>query len=46
MRFIACEHWPDTCEYITGSVELCNRWLRLPSYYNRVFNSCPLYTHV
>ena len=41
---IAREHWPDTCEFITQTVELCKRWIRLLCYYNRVYTSCPLLT--
>ena len=26
---IAWKHWPDTCEFITQTVELWNRWIRL-----------------
>jgi len=29
-------HWPDIPEFITRSVELWNRWIRLACYYNRV----------
>ena len=25
-------HWPDTQELITGTVELCNRWIRVSCY--------------
>jgi len=31
---------------ITQTFELWNRWIRLSCYYNRVKNTCPLYTHV
>jgi len=34
IQLIVCEHWPDTCEYITWTVELWNRWIRLSCYYN------------
>ena len=30
------KHWPDTREFITQTVELRNRWIRLSCYYNRV----------
>jgi len=43
--YIGWEHWPDTCEFITPSVELWNRWIRLSRCYNRVYIRCPLYTH-
>jgi len=34
---IVYEHWPDTCELITRTVELWNRWIKVLScYYNRV----------
>jgi len=33
---IVNEQWPDTREFITRTVELWNRWIRLPCYYNRV----------
>jgi len=33
---IVYEHWPDTHEFITRTVELWNRWIRLSCYYNRV----------
>jgi len=33
---IAWEHWPDTREFITQTVELWNRWITLSCYYNRV----------
>jgi len=42
---IVWEHWPDTREFITRSVELWNRWISVSCYYNRVQNTCPLYTH-
>jgi len=31
---IVDEHWPETREFITRSVELWNRWIRLSCYYN------------
>ena len=31
-------HWPDTREFITRTVELWNRWIRLLCYYNRVYS--------
>ena len=37
---------PDTREFITRTVGLWNRWIRLSCYYNRVYNTCPLYTRV
>ena len=43
---IVYKHWPDTRELITRTVELWNRWIRLSCYYNRVKNTCPLYTHL
>jgi len=33
---IVYKHWPDTHEFITQTVELWNRWIRLSCYYNRV----------
>ena len=33
---IISEHWPETREFITRTVELWNRWIRLSCYYNRV----------
>ena len=30
------KHWTDTREFITWTVELWNRWIRLSCYYNRV----------
>ena len=44
--YITWEHWSDTLEFITRTVELWNRRIRLSCYYNRVTNTCPLYTHV
>jgi len=32
------EHWPDTIEFITQTVELWNRWMRLSCCYNRVLS--------
>jgi len=29
-------HWPDTREFVTPTVELWKRWIRLSCYYNRV----------
>ena len=40
------KHWPDTREFITQTVELWNKWIRLSCYNTRVYNTCPLYTHV
>jgi len=34
-HYIVYEHWPDTREVITQTVELWNRWVRLSCYYNR-----------
>jgi len=36
MGYIVYKHWPDTCEFITWTIELWNRWNRLSWYYNRV----------
>jgi len=33
---IVYTYWPDTREFITQTVELWNRWIRLSCYYNRV----------
>ena len=33
---IVYEHWPETRECITRTIELWNRWIRLSCYYNRV----------
>jgi len=33
---IVYKHWPDTREFVTRTVELWNRWIRLSCYYNRV----------
>mgnify|MGYP007133234786 FL=1 len=44
--FIVYEHWPETHEFITRTVELWNKWIRLSCYYNTVQNMCPLYTYV
>jgi len=33
---IVYEHWPETREFITQTIELWNRWIRLSCYYNRV----------
>jgi len=33
---IAWEHWSDTRQFITWSVELWYRWIRLLCYYNIV----------
>jgi len=33
---IAYKHWPDTREFITQTVQLWNRWIRLSCYYNRI----------
>jgi len=33
-----------TCE--SWTVELVNRWIRLSCWYNVLYNTCPLYTHV
>jgi len=47
VRFRYCmEHWPDTGEFITRSVEFWNRWIRLLCYYNWMYILCPLNTHV
>jgi len=35
-KHIVYKHWPDTCEFITQTIELWNRWIRLSCYYNRV----------
>jgi len=37
------EHWPETREFITRTIELWNRWMRLSCYYSRVYDTCPLY---
>jgi len=29
-------YWPDTLEFITQTMALWNRWIRLSCYYNRV----------
>ena len=39
MHGIVDEHWPETHEFITWTVELWNRWIRLSCYYNRVHMS-------
>jgi len=36
----------STRDFITRTVELWNRWIRLPCYYNRVYTTCLLYTHI
>jgi len=33
---IVYEHWPATREFITWTIVLWNRWIRLSCYYNRV----------
>jgi len=33
---VVYQHWPETCEFITQTIELWDRWIRLSSYYNRV----------
>ena len=43
---IVDEHWPETRAFITRTIELSNRWIGLSCYYNIVWNTCPLYTHV
>jgi len=35
-RVYTYEHWPDNREFITRTIELWNRWIRLSCYYNRV----------
>ena len=35
---IVYKHWPDTCEFITRTVELWNRWIRLSCYYKQSVN--------
>jgi len=35
-QVIVYKHWTDTHEFITRTVELWNRWIRLSCYYNRV----------
>jgi len=37
--YIVYEHWPETCEFITQTIELWNRWIWLPCCYNRVQKS-------
>jgi len=34
--YVVCEHWPATCEFITQTIKLWNRWIRMSCYYNRV----------
>ena len=43
---IASEHWPDNRKFITQPAEFWNMWITLSWYYNRVYISCPLNTHV
>jgi len=45
---IVWEHWPDIREFITQSDAFWNSWIGLSCncYYNTVYISCPLYTHV
>jgi len=33
---IVYKHWPGTREFITWTVELWNRWIKLSCCYNRV----------
>jgi len=33
---IVYKHWPETREFITRTVELWKRWIRLSCYYNIV----------
>jgi len=39
---IVWELWSDTREFITRSVELWTRWIRLSCYYSRVYILCSL----
>ena len=43
---IVYKHWPDTPEFLTRTVELWYKWIRLSCYYNTIYNACQLYTHV
>jgi len=43
---IVYEHWPEIRAFITRTIELWNRWIRLSCYINSVQNTCPVYTHV
>jgi len=36
IHYIVYKHWPDTCEFITHTVELWNRWIWSSCFYNRV----------
>ena len=44
--YLVYEHWPETHEFITRTIELWNRWIRLSFYNNIVQTTCTLYTHV
>jgi len=33
---IALERWPNMCEFITWTVVLWNRWIRLSCYYTSI----------
>ena len=46
MFYIVYEHWPETHEFITQTVALWNRWFRLSCYYNTLWNTCPVNTHL
>jgi len=43
---IVYKHWPDIREFTSWTVELWNRWIRLSCHDNRLYNTCPLHTHV
>jgi len=39
---IVYEHWPETRGFITRTIELWYRWIRLLCYYKRVYHTCSL----
>ena len=41
---IIYKHWPDTREFITRTVELWNRWIKLSCYYNSIYLVSIVYT--
>ena len=43
---IAWEHWPDAREFITRAAGLLNTWIRLSCYYNWVYSTRQMYTHL
>ena len=36
LTVIVYEHWPETGEFVTQTIELWNMWITLSCYYNRV----------